>query len=75
MKWKFQCPKCKTEKLYDLTCWKKGTVGYEVYFDGEEIHAKDEMTYDEMYHDVFSCQCGYESDNDRDFMFPVEVRE
>ena len=69
---KMRCPKCETEDEGDFTVWKKGDVGYTVYFDGTTIEA-DEESYYELYMDVISCQCGYESNRQSDFM--VEVRE
>ena len=69
---KLKCPNCGTEDEGDFTVWKKGEVGFTVYFDGTDIEP-DEMTYDETYVDVFSCQCGHESRWQSDFM--VEVRE
>ena len=69
---KMKCPKCGTEDEGDFTVWKKGDVGYTVYFDGTTIEA-DEESYYELYMDVISCHCGYESKWQSDFM--VEVRE
>ena len=69
---KLKCPKCGTEDEGDFTVWKKGEIGYTVHFDGTDIDP-DEMSYDETHIEVYSCQCGYESENQSDFM--VEVRE
>jgi len=69
---KLKCPKCKTEDESDLTVWKKGSVGYTIYFDGMDIEP-DEACYEETYFDVISCQCGYESESQSDFI--VDVRE
>ena len=70
---KMKCPKCGTEDEGDFTIWKKGDVGYTVYFDGTTIEA-DEESYNELYMDVLSCQCGYESQFP-DEHFLVDVRE
>ena len=68
---KLKCPKCGTEDEGDLTVWKKGEVGYTVHFDGTDIDP-DEMSYDETHIEVYSCQCGYESKWQSDFI--VDVR-
>jgi|TARA_R100000781_G_C4048626_1_gene116679 hypothetical protein len=69
---KLKCPKCKTEDESDLTVWMKGEVGYTVFFDGDDIAANDESYY-ELHFETISCQCGYESENQSDFI--VDVRE
>tara|TARA_R100001015_G_scaffold12829_3_gene5528 strand:+ start:5801 stop:6019 length:219 start_codon:yes stop_codon:yes gene_type:complete len=69
---KMKCPKCGTEDEGDFTVWKKGTVGFSVYFDGTDVNPDDER-YTDLYFDAISCQCGHESQWQSDFM--VEVRE
>lgn len=70
---KIKCPSCKTEEVGDIVIWKKGEIGYSVYFDSPtgDIEADSERHY-EMYDDVISCQCGYESEKQSDFI--VEVK-
>jgi len=69
---KIECPKCGAEAYDNFTVWMKGQVGYTVFFDGNNIEADDEKCY-EMGLVVISCQCGYESEDQSDFI--VEVRE
>jgi len=69
---KMKCPKCGTEDEGDFTIWKKGEVGYTVYFDGTTVDA-DEETYYELYIDVIACQCGHEARYPSEFV--IEVRE
>ena len=69
---KLKCPKCGTEDEGDFTVWKRGSVGFTVYFDGTMVEADDER-YTELYFEAISCQCGYESESESDFL--VEVRE
>tara|TARA_Y100000361_G_scaffold30915_1_gene25789 strand:+ start:10614 stop:10832 length:219 start_codon:yes stop_codon:yes gene_type:complete len=69
---KMKCPKCETEDEGDFTVWKRGSAGFTVYFDGTNINADDERWTDLCF-DAISCQCGYESQREADFL--VEVRE
>ena len=69
---KLKCPKCGIEDIDFFTVWKKGEIGYRVHFDGDDIDG-DEEAYYEMHFDVISCQCGYESESQSDFI--VDVRE
>ena len=69
---KMKCPKCGTEDEGDFTLWHKGSIGFTVYFDGADI-APDEGAYHELFFEAISCQCGYESESQSDFI--VEVRE
>ena len=73
MKKKLKCPKCGTEDEGDFTIWKNGEIGYSVYFDSHtgDIEADNERHY-EMYNEVISCQCGYESEKQSDFLVEVE---
>ena len=76
---KLRCPKCGTEDESDLTVWQKGTVGFSVYFDGKDVEPDDER-YTDLYFDAISCQCGYESTSQWDFIVEVcqcgyEVKE
>jgi len=68
---KMKCPKCGTEDEGDFTIWKKGDVGYTVYFDGNQVEA-DEEAYYELHMDAISCQCGHESRYPSEFV--IEVR-
>ena len=69
---KLKCPKCGTENEGDFTVWKKGEIGSTAYFDGDDIEA-DEEAHAYLHFDVISCQCGYESSSQWDFI--VEERE
>ncbi len=69
---KMKCPKCGTEDEGDFTVWKKGSGGFSVEFNGYDIDPDDERWTD-LYFEAISCQCGYESQRESDFL--VEVRE
>ncbi len=69
---KLKCPKCGDEDEGNFTVWKRGSVGYTVFFDGDDIEANDESYY-ELFFETISCQCGYESESQSDFL--VDVRE
>lgn len=70
---KIKCPSCKTENAYDFALWRKGEIGYSIYFDSStgRIEADTEEYY-EMYDNGISCQCGYESEKQSDFLVEVE---
>ena len=68
---KVQCPDCKTTSPDDLTWWMRGTFGYRV----TGVVSRDELNVDKDYpahedagFDAVSCQCGYESSKERDFI-------
>ena len=72
MKKKIKCPECGDED--GITMWRNGSNGYTVYYNEnyDEIHY-DSLDFDELSFETFSCDCGYESDDEKKFL--VEVSE
>tara|TARA_A100001391_G_scaffold205043_2_gene203141 strand:+ start:1001 stop:1222 length:222 start_codon:yes stop_codon:yes gene_type:complete len=66
-----QCPDCKTTSPADLTWWMRGTFGYRVIgtLSKRRLNVDEHSpTEEDVGFDAVSCQCGYESTDEKDFI-------
>tara|TARA_R100000152_G_C6727397_1_gene152501 strand:- start:184 stop:405 length:222 start_codon:yes stop_codon:yes gene_type:complete len=68
---KIKCPDCKTTSPNDLTWWVRGTFGYTVngVVGRTQLDVdRDCPAHEDAGFDAVSCQCGYESIDEKDFI-------